>query len=128
MIDPRHLHAAAVRFGPFVGAGSMGFDECHAMLCRAALNNPACQGMPPAEFDALCTRLAQTLGDAAERPALSAAQAVRDVMRRLMARRTPRDTVMLAAYRAAGDDLTAHEVESIARDEVSHYLEARHAG
>ena len=104
-IDPPLLHEAAARFGAPVAHGWMEFSDCHSMLCRVALKNPACRDMTPGQFDALCARLATTLATAAEQPGLRASQAIRDAVRPLLAARRPRDTVMLAAYRAAGDDL-----------------------
>lgn len=128
-LDPPHLHAAAIRFAPAVADGAIGFAEAHDALCRAAINNPACRTMPSSAFIALCGRLAVTLADAVERPALAAAQAVRDAMRPLLAHRRPRAAVLIAAYRAAGDDLTVAEIEAIAREEVGLYVrEARLVG
>jgi hypothetical protein len=128
MIDPPQLHAAAARFGPAINEGILEFGEAYDILCRCALANPACRDMPSPAFDALCGRLANTMADSAEQPALSASQRVRDAMRPLLAARRPRDTVMLAAYRAGGDDLTVQEIEFIAREEVTYYLENRRAG
>ena len=128
MIDPRQLHEAAARFAPAVTAETMGFDECYAHLCRAAFNNPACRDMPTPAFDAFCERLGNTLSAAIDQPALAASQAVRDAIRPLLATRRPRDTVMLAAYRAAGDALLHSEIEAVTSEEVRHHVENRRAG
>jgi hypothetical protein len=129
-LDPAHLHAAAVRFGPSVSDGSISYSEAYDALCRAAWNNPACQAMPMPAFDDLCGRLADTLAAACDAPALAASQRVRAAMRPLLAHRRSRATVMLAAYRAAADDLLSAEVEEIARQEVALFLngESRLAG
>jgi hypothetical protein len=129
-LDPAHLHAAAVRFAPAVLDGSMGFAEALDLLSRAAWNNPSCRGIEMTAFDSLRGRLADTLATACDAPALAASQRVRNAMRPLLARRRSRAAVMVAAYRAAGDDLLSAEIEAVAHEEVALFLqgESRLAG
>jgi hypothetical protein len=108
-LDPPSLHEAAVRFAPAVLDGSITFAEALDHLFRAASNNKTCPAMPMSAFENLCSRLADTLTIAVEAPALAASQKVRDTIRPMLANRRPRATVLLAAYRAGGDDLLSAE-------------------
>lgn len=125
MIDPPSLHSAALRFGVAVRVGVMDFRECHDILCSAAANAPIAQSITSDQFYGLCERLARTLAMSVDSPALAAAQHVRDAIRPLFARKAPRDLIELTAYRMAGDDLTAGELNAIVRDELTNHINAR---
>ena len=120
MANPEWLYDRAKAFGEPVRAGIMHFDECYFLLCRIALKRYP--SLSDSDYNRLCHNIGSTLLNSADNIGLAASQRVRDAIRMLLAQKKPKNTVILAAYRAAGDDLRCAEIETIVAEEVSHYV------
>lgn len=117
------LHECALRFAVPILLGQMTYAECYEHLCRGVAQHPDGKKLlvDSAKFDRVCHWLMDEMTGAVERPILSKSQEVRDAMRPMLQARRHRDSVMLQAYRVAGDVLTSAEVENIILQEVERY-------
>lgn len=106
------LRSAADGLAPLVRSGLLDYHEAHNSLERAAIDH----GDEMAVYAVTC------LGEAMMRPDLLAARDIRAAIGPLMSARKPRDTVLLAAYRAANGRLQSAEIETIVRQEMSAYV------
>jgi hypothetical protein len=134
--DPPHLHLAAVAMGYTVLSGTLTFEEAAASLGRAAVDDGAFDRMALPQFQALCGRLEHSIVQSTLRIERKAADGIRAAIRRPIADRHPKSSIlliattenMLASYRRPGGfRLPERAVEEICRQEVRKALEGARA-
>lgn len=96
-VDPPHLHLAAAAMAFPVRFGALSYGQAASSLALAAIHDGALGRLTDQQFQALCGRLEHTMIQATIRIDHRAADAIRAAIRRPIADRRPRQTILLIA-------------------------------
>lgn len=111
------LRAAAEGLAPLVLTGLLEYGEAHNALELAAIRE-----VDDAVARSRAAYAIHCLSEAMMRPGLAASWDIRRAIGDLMSARKPRETILLAAYRAANGRLDSETVEAVVKQELAAYV------